>query len=405
MSDQASVLPSDRRVGARSGAGRREGARSLGRIDVFENPADSAEAWDDLEAVAPASAYQTRRWLMPWIETIGRPAGVTPMIVVAHAANGTPVALLPFGIVQQGSIRLINFLGGRDSNSNIPLVRPGAHFDRADVASLLRAAALKSRLKPDDFVLSNQPESWEGVPNPLALLPHQRSPSECHSATLGPNGAAFITQRLSGDARKKLRKKRKKLSEWGPVAHKVASTPDEVKAILDAFFAQKLERFRQKKIASDFETPQSREFLEAACASGLAAGAPAIELHALTAGERIVAVYAGSQHRGRFHAMINSFDQDSEIGRTSPGDLLLMSMMEMMCDRGYRAYDLGIGEARYKSSWCDQSEHLFDTLHAVTLKGRAYVLRESARLRLKRFVKQNPWAWTIAQKARELMHG
>ena len=390
-------------MGASPAASRREGARSLGRIDVFENPADALDAWRELEAIAPASAYQSMRWLLPWIEVIGKPAGVTPMIVVAHGANGAPVALLPFGVVQQGSIRLINFLGGRDSNSNVALIRPGVHFDRADVISLLRAAAMKSRLKPDAFVLSNQPENWEGAPNPLALLPHQRSPSECHSATLGPDAAAFLAERLSTDTRKKLRKKRKKLGDWGPVAHKVARDAADVRAILDAFFAQKLERFRQKNISSEFETPESRQFLETACMSGLETGAPAIELHALTAGEKIVAVYAGTPHRGRFHAMINSFDPDPEIGRTSPGDLLLMSMMEMMCNRGYRAFDLGIGEARYKSSWCDQSEHLFDTLHGVTLKGRAFVMREGARLRAKRFVKQNPWAWTLAQKFREMM--
>ena len=100
--------------------------------------------------------------------------------------------------------------------------------------------------------------------------------------------------------------------------------------------------------------------------------------------------------------MINSFDNDPEIGRTSPGDPLLMSMMETMCDRAFRAFDLGIGEARYKSSWCDHTDYLFDTLHPVTLKGRAYVMRESFRLRAKRFVKQNPWAWKLAQKAREM---
>ncbi len=403
MSDQSSVLPGDRRVGERSGAGRREAVRSLGRIDVFENPQDALEAWEELESVAPASAYQTRRWLLPWIETVGRPAGICPMIVVAHAANGTPVALFPFGIVEHRRIRLIHFLGGRDSNSNVGLIRPGAQFDTADIVSLFRAAALKARLKPDAFVLSNQPETWEGLPNPLAILSHQRSPSECHSATLGPNSEAFISERLSSDARKKLRKKRKKLSEWGAVSHIMAKTPEEAHQIIDAFFVQKLERFRQKNISSDFESDESREFLVKACLSGLETGSPAVELHALKAGDRIVAVYAGTPHRGRFHAMINSFDPDPEIARTSPGDLLLMSMMEAMCNREYRAFDLGIGEARYKSSWCDRSEPLFDTLLGVTIKGRIFALSESLRLRGKRYIKQNPWAWNAVQKLREFL--
>jgi CelD/BcsL family acetyltransferase involved in cellulose biosynthesis len=401
MADQAFALSVDHRPRQSAGADARAAAGRLGRIEVYENPADALPAWGELEAVAPASAYQTRKWLVPWIETIGRASGVRPMIVVAHGANDMPVALFPFGIVERGGVRLVNFLGGRDSNSNLGLIRPGTQLDRSDVVSLLHAAARKARVTPDAFVLLNQPTSCEGVANPFALLAHQRSPSECHSTTLIPHdGARLVKERLSGDSRKKLRKKRKKLSEWGPVSHIVARTPDDVTRIVNAFFAQKLERFRQKNVASDFEAAETRQFILRTCLDGLGSGEPAVELHALAAGDRIVAVYAGTPHRGRFYAMINSFDTDPEIARTSPGDLLLMSMMEKMCERGYRAFDLGIGEARYKSSWCDRSEPLFDTLFPITLKGSAYVVLESARLRLKRYVKQNKWALTAVQKLR-----
>lgn len=401
MTDQAFALSVDRRPRDSARVDAEAVAARLGRIEVYENPADALSVWRELEAVAPASAYQTRKWLVPWVEIVGRPSGVCPMIVVAHGTNDVPVALFPFGIVEQSGIRLVNFLGGRDSNSNLGLIRPGTQLDRSDLEALLHAAARKARLQPDAFILSNQPASWEGVANPFALLAHQRSPSECHSATLIPNdGASFVKERLSGDSRKKLRKKRKKLSEWGPVSYIVASTPADVTRIIDAFFAQKLERFRQKGVSSDFEAAETRQFLLRTCLDGLESGRPAVELHALAAGDRIVAVYAGSPHRGRFHAMINSFDPDPEIARTSPGDLLLMSMMEKMCERGYQIFDLGIGEARYKLCWCDRSEPLLDTLFPITLKGRAYVLRESARLRVKRYIKQNKWAWTAVQRLR-----
>jgi CelD/BcsL family acetyltransferase involved in cellulose biosynthesis len=401
MIGQASVLPTGTSLGKRAGVNRREAARNLGRIELYENPADALTAWTELEAIAPTSAYQTYKWLAPWIEIVGRPRGVCPMIVVCHGANDLPVALFPFGIVQHGNIRLVNFLGGRDSNLNFGLIRPHIQFDQSDIETLLHTAADNARLKPDAFVFVNQPSSWEGVPNPFAQLPHQRSPSECHSATLGLNGVDFVNERLSGDARRKLRKKRKKLSEMGAVSHLVAKTPSDVARIIDAFFAQKLERFRQKKLSSDFDALEMRQFLMCACLDGLATGNPTIELHALVSGNRIVAVYAGTPHHGRFYAMINSFDPDPEIARTSPGDLLLMSMMQMMCDRGYKVFDLGIGEARYKSSWCDQAEPLVDVLYGITLKGHAYVLGETARLKVKRYVKQNEWAWRAVQKLRQ----
>ena len=176
MTDQASVLSADCRYDKKLSVERREAARRFGRIEVYEDPADASAAWTELEAIAPASAYQTFKWLVPWIETVGRSAGVCPMIVVAHGTNDSPVALFPFGIIQQGGVRLATFLGGCDSNSNLGLIRPGTQLDKSDIVSLLRTAAHKARLRPDAFVLSNQPSSWEGVPNPLALLRHQRSP-------------------------------------------------------------------------------------------------------------------------------------------------------------------------------------------------------------------------------------
>ena len=401
MTDQVPVLPAQGYSGERVGVEGREVSRRIGRIEIYEHPAEALSVWTELEAIAPASAYQTHKWLVPWIETVGRSSGVCPMIVVARGINDLPIALFPFGIVQKGSVRVVHFLGGSDSNSNLGLIRPGTKLDRFDIVSLLRATARKARLRPDAFVLLNQPRNWEGVENPLTLLRHQPSPSACFSATLKSNGPSFVEERLSANTRKKLRKKGKKLSEFGAVSHIVAKNPDEAARIVDAFFAQKLERFRQKHISSHFESLAARQFLLRAYADGLASGDPAIEFHALTAGDRIVAVYAGAPHRGHFYAMINSFDPDPEIARTSPGDLLLMSMMKMMFERGYKAFDLGIGEARYKSAWCDRSEPLVDAFYGLTVRGHAHVLSESARLRAIRFVKQNKWLWETVQNLRE----
>jgi CelD/BcsL family acetyltransferase involved in cellulose biosynthesis len=372
----------------------------IDRVEVFERPDDALPAWAELESVAPASAYQTSRWLLPWIETVGAANHIRPMIIVVYAANDVPAALFPFGVWRRCGLRVAGFLGGRDSNSNLGLVRPGMSLTRSDIVAVLTMAARRLQPRPDVFVLINQPAYWEGVANPLALLPHQISPSNGYCARLSACGTTFIEDRLSGDARKKLRKKWRKLAERGPVSHIVAGTSEDVTRIVDAFFAQKLKHLRQRNIWSEFETPESRRFLLRVCQSDLPSKAPTVELHAFATGDRIIAVYAGMPHRGRFHAMVNSFDSDPDIARTSPGELLLMSMMQMMCERGYRSFDLGIGEARYKSTWCDETEQMFDTLLGISLKGRAFVLAESCRLRLKRFIKRHDWLWKSAQIVR-----
>ncbi|HUZ66631.1 MAG TPA: GNAT family N-acetyltransferase [Beijerinckiaceae bacterium] len=378
---------------------RAKGGRALGRIEVHENLDSVDSAWKELEDLCPASVYQTRRWLAPWMETLGGACNAIPMLVVAYGKSDMPVAFLPLAVVAYDRIKIAGFLGGRDSNANCGLFRPGVSFSRGDLESIFRAAALKARQRPDVFTLSHQPESWEGLRNPLLAIPHLPSASAGHCTRLASDPAAYVRSKLSPDSHKKLLKKRRRLEkDFGPLCHVKASGKAEALRVLDAFFAQKLARFRQQGIESDFSHPSTKAFLERASASET--GEPVLELHALIAGDRIVATYGGALHRGRFHAMINSFDSSPAVAKTSPGDLLLLAMLEDMCAAGIESFDLGVGEARYKDVWCELTEPLFETLVPVTAKGRAFALAESARLRVKRQVKQSPWLWSLAQQLR-----
>jgi CelD/BcsL family acetyltransferase involved in cellulose biosynthesis len=385
--------------GAPTGPTRRaDDDRRLGRIDIHSDPDQADAAWAHLESLAPGSIYQTRRFLRPWLETFGRELGIKPMLIVAHDAHESPVALLPFGIRRHGPVQVAQFLGGTDSNANLGLFRPDFHFGATDIRSLLHAAAARSKPRPDVFLLVNQPEAWEGDANPLDIFPHQMSASYLHSTGLTADARAFMAARLAGDKGKKLRKKEKRLAALGPVSRVRASTPAEVRHILDAFFAQKLERFRRRGIDSSFTSASSRQFLEAMALDGLDAGRASLELHALVCDDRIVAVYGGGEHRGHFNAMVNSFDLDEEISKTSPGDLLLKSLLEEKCAQGLHAFDLGIGEARYKTTWCPQADPLFDSILAVSTLGDAFVAVEKVRRHAKRWIKQSDWAWPLAQR-------
>src|SRR5438270_8658947 len=111
------------------------------RVDVFTDPRAALDAWTELEAIAPMTGYQTRRFLLPWLDTLGERRGFSAMIGVARDAAGAPVALLPLGLARRGPFRVALFLGVRQSNFNLPLVRPGVHLSRAACQILLREIA------------------------------------------------------------------------------------------------------------------------------------------------------------------------------------------------------------------------------------------------------------------------
>ena len=362
------------------------------RVERHADAAAVDDAWAELERTAPCSIYQTRRFLVPWAETLGRLAGLRPAYVLARDRGGQPVALLCLGLSRAGPVTVARLLGGKDANLSFALLRTSTDWSREHVRSFLREAA---RLcDADVFVFANQPHVYGGEANPLASLPHAESPSAAYGTRLPSCGESLFAAKLSKESRKKLRRKEAKLASLGTVRHVVAASPAERAAILDAFLAQKTARFAERGLAAAFRTPAMHAFVERASAAEPAA----IELHALMAGDRIVATYGGAAQGARWSGMFNSFDADVEIARASPGDLLLMRIVELCCARGLRDFDLGVGEARYKASLCDEPIPLFDAAIGFGPVGTALASLLLARQSLKRRVKRSPRLLALAQR-------
>lgn len=370
------------------------------RVAVFRDPAQVSEIWEGLETAAAVSPYQTRGWILPWLETTGRSLGVSPFIVVAFDEHHKPLALLPLGLRRQGLLNVAGFLGGRDSNFNVGLFRPGLVWSVPAVLRLLRGAVTAGPASVDLFVLRNQPHQWEGVANPLTLLSHQPSPSFGYKVALFRDPEEFTRQNLSRDKRKKLRSKLTRLQALGKVEHRVAETAETGRAILDAFVEQRLSRCTALGIGAS-DLPDLEAFL--ARSSIVGSLGPTVELHGLFCGPRIVATFGGTSHRDRFCGMVMSFDADPEISRCSPGDILLDSLIRSKCVQGFGVFDLGIGEARYKQAYCPEPEPLFDSVVAVSRRGRLISTGEKMRLRLKREIKQSHHAWAAVRLFRRLL--
>jgi CelD/BcsL family acetyltransferase involved in cellulose biosynthesis len=383
-------------------AASRAPALPFARVEVYTDPRAALDAWTELEAIAPVTGYQTRRFLLPWLDTLGERRGFSPMISVARDAAGRPVALLPLGLARRGPFQVALFLGDRQSNFNLPLVRPGVHFDRAACEALLGETARQAPQRPDLFLLLNQPVAWAGTANPFALLPQRESPSFGYATRLSSDAPTSPATKVSKAARRRLRKKEQRLAAFGVVAYERATTPQRARAIVEAFLEQKKSRFSRAGLDPEFARPQMRAFLDRAATRGIAEGHAAFELHALSVGERIVATYGAIRHGANLHAMFNSFDQEAEIARCSPGDLLLHRLIEAARSRGVGVFDLGIGEARYKTSVCEEVVPLFDCILPMTPLGRLGGALAGLRLSAKRGIKRSPRIWNLIQKSRAL---
>ena len=370
---------------------------ALARVETFERPWPALRAWREIEAFGTGSAYQTLGFVLPWYEHLAQNSGATPLVVVGYDAQERPAIVLPLAVKRRGPARLAMFAGGKHSNLNLPLMRPGFSLTPDAARGLLLSAARACSV--DCFVLLNQPRGWGGVANPLATPGSHPSPSFAYGATIGADAEAFLKRIDSASTRKKLRAKERKLAELGPLTYERATDVDRAHTILEAFVDQKTLRFSQKNRDPGFAHVAVRAFLDA-MSSGRGSGAISLEFYALSVGDRVVATYGGLPRGRAWHGMINSFNIDPQIARSSPAELLLRHIVRDLGSRGFERFDLGIGESRYKNAICNEEIALADLVLPATALGAAWAPIERCRLSAKRWVKKTPWALALVEQMR-----
>ncbi|MGX7706770.1 GNAT family N-acetyltransferase [Methylobacterium sp. Gmos1] len=363
--------------------------------ETFSGLAAAEAPWRTLETTPGAVMTPYQRF--DWVAACARllPVGARPCPVLLRDPAGRAIALLPLFVHREAGIRVARVIGGRHANYHMPLFSgPEAMALPAEAyVEALRRAGAEAGI--DVVHLPDQPRLWNGAPNPLAR--GTPSPSDAYGLALEADPDAVLKRVMSGDARRKLRQKEKWLvAAHGPVAHRVAADEAEGDEILSAYLAQKAVRFAQGGIRDPFADPAARDFLKAAHRAG------ALELHALrTDNGRILATFVGAVDATRFSGMLTSFDPDPALARFSPGDLLLQALIRDQALRGRTALDLGVGEARYKASVCDETIGLVDAVIPVSLRGRAYGAAAGAGARLKRRIKRDPRLWALVGRLRK----
>jgi CelD/BcsL family acetyltransferase involved in cellulose biosynthesis len=372
----------------------------IARIEVFDDFAAAEPHWRALErARALATPYQNFDFLRLWHRHIGAGSGIEPFIVVAFNSAGTALFLWPFGCRRLAGLRVVEFLGGKHANFNTGIWHPDAAGQIG--ADDLRGVIAHLRVRADLLVLINQPLTWAGTTNPMALLPWQSSANFGFSGALAKDFDALLYARTNAATRKKMRKKERTLASLGAVEFKMAQGSKDIRQTLDVFFKQKSLRMRSLGIGDVFATPDVRRFIEAAATEPRDDGTPLIELYALKVNDIVVATMGGISGTGRFCAMFNSIAQ-GRFAIESPGEQLIVHLVRHCCERGFDTFDLGIGDARYKNLFCGDAEPLFNSYLPLSATGRQLAFVYRAVAAVKRTIKRQPALWALVGATRRL---
>lgn len=371
-------------------------AGQIARIEILDDLSAAEPIWRRLEREdALATPYQSFDFLAAWQRQVGTRMGVTPFVVVGFDAGGKPAFLWPLGRMRKGPLNVVSFLGGKHANFNFALWRRDSlkSFTADDIRAVVAQIAAEGH-QADVFSLLSQPRSWEGIVNPFALLPHQPSPSDGLRLGLDAPGEDVIKKLLSPAMRGRLRTKERRLQRLPGYRYLQATTAADVDRLLGAFFTLKAAHMAAQALPNIFAEPGHEAFLRQACHHGLAAGNPLIEIHALECDGELLALFAGISDKRRFSGMFNTYTL-SDNARQSPGLVLLIHIITTLAERGLQYFDLGVGEAKYKTFFCKEPEPLFDSFLPLTPLGHVAAISGRLGYRLKRHIKHSRALWGL----------
>jgi CelD/BcsL family acetyltransferase involved in cellulose biosynthesis len=373
-------------------------ARRIARVDILDNLDQAELVWRMLETRQPfCTPYQRFDFLSAWQRQVGARDNAVPFIVVAYDAERDPLVLLPLALRRKYGVRTAAFMGGKHTTFNMALFERdfAASATSADLDALL--SKLREHTAADVLALVQQPSRWQDMANPFALLPHQPSVNDCPFLAMQPGGEP--ESRISSSFRKRLKTKERKLQALPGYRYAIASTDAEITRLLDWFFQVKPQRMAEQKLPDVFAEPGVEDFIRAACLTALPGGGRAIDIHALSCDEEIIALFSGVADGYRYSMMFNTYTM-SEHARFSPGLILMRNIIDRHAGHGYRALDLGIGSDDYKRMFCKSDEPIFDSFIPLTPRGSLAASAMAALHRGKRLVKQNQTLLGLAQRLR-----
>ena len=360
----------------------------------------AAEAeWRALESVAVLTPYQRFDWVNALIEAeLETGKGLVIALIRRH---GEAVALLPLAIRRQFGLRVATMLGTGSSNSDWLMALPQFNPDAGTLQSLLQRIC-RAAGGVDLVTFNNQPARWQGMDNPVLALGKAPGASNSYVATIGPTPVPYIEHRLSTKRRNNITRGMRRLAEnFGPLRTIRVSDPATLEAAHQVFLAQRQARFVEMGVRNVFAEDGFVRLFKQLVAAGFGQHRPALCLHVLYAGEEIVATCWGAMAGDHYSQYINS-TSSGPASQYSLMAILIGTVMDDLTQAGIVTMDMGLGDFAYKSEWAER-EPVFHSVIALTRRGRLAAAASGLRDAIKRQIKQTPWLWTSAKRARQFL--
>ena len=369
---------------------------SVGRIrlTVFRDFRSIENQWCALQERGICAQAQTYAQAEAWFRLVSMADGAEPAIVCGHAESGELQFVWPFEVRDIRRTRCLSWIGAEHASYNMGCY--SLSFARGVTSEDMRALINHTAQLVDVSAVrfDNQPFERNGVSNPMALLPHQPSANEGHVILLDQDFDTLYRNRFGGKSRNESRRKERRLRQEWDVQVGWAETPAERRTLLDELFRQNCAQIAcASQRAFYHELASTRTDLPGR-----------LEIAYVKTDDQYAAISCGIRFKDRITTLLTS-THDGPTRKYSPGSILLRRQIEHACRKGLNFFDMGAGDVRRKSAWCDVDTPLFRSVMAFDQSGYAVTAQGALIGKTKRFIETRPAMVSFIRNMSRKMHG
>lgn len=327
-----------------------------------------APDWVRAQATGRAFVFQKFEWVSHWMEVVGGPQQIEPLIIVVREGSSSPpLALVPLGIRTVFGVRILSVLGRHHADYTGAAVGEGWEGKEETnqmISETIRTIAIGKKI--DLIWLQNIPQFIEDRLNPIWNV-RCSLVDEASSVFWTRTWTEFYQERISTRVRADSRRQRKHLSNRGHLEFRIAETANEALQFTEAMIDQKSRRYKVTGVKNQFDRPENRNFYRKAIEKR-----KEIRPHvsALLIDNQIIASHWGEADGKRFYYQMPAYDERWE--KYSPGRILLEHLIEWSFSSGYEFFDFTWGGENYKSHWANVVSPLYEYTDFLTLQGRLF---------------------------------
>jgi len=359
--------------------------------------------WRHFEQHADCTVFQTFDWLATWQRHIGQSQQIKPTIVIGRQ-DGNLVMIFPFVVEANGFVARASWLGSELSNYNAPIIATDfkLRLNGLVIRDLWKGVErlLASQMGVDLIDLQRMPETIGEQSNPLLALNPVPHINNAYLTNLIGDWETYYASKRSASTRRTDRKRQKRLAEFGAIQFTTAVGQDQVASCVDALFEHKRAAYSKLGVVNFLQFPGYRDFFVSLATD--AQSRRFTHVSRLDVGSVVAAANYGLVFRGTYFYILAGYDP-GELARSGPGTAQLMELLRYSFDQGLQKFDFTIGDEPYKREWCDTELRLYDLVMPLTWRGRLAAVIVSTRRALKRWIRRNSKAWSLASRIRSVL--